>query len=151
MSTPSNYTTIQMLPEDQRFNGENFVSFKAIILPTGRLKGLHLYWEGKINIPKPETKPAESKSTPSKSTTVSSSSPDMPKTTAINDPSPTLLEYELRESVAYLTLWNNIRNPDGLGIPHGLSSSALWTYLEMEFLKVTAIARQRKEDNLRSC
>ncbi|KAJ3818109.1 hypothetical protein F5880DRAFT_1626123 [Lentinula raphanica] len=75
----------------------------------------------------------------------------MPKSTAINDPSPTLLEYELRESVAYLTLWNNIRNPDGLGIPHGLTSSKLWTYLETEFLKVTAIARQRKEDNLRSC
>ncbi|KAJ3832345.1 hypothetical protein F5878DRAFT_713750 [Lentinula raphanica] len=137
MSTPSNYTTIQMLPEDQKFNSKNYVSFKAIILPTGRLKGLHLYWEGKINIPK--------------GTSTKSSPADTPKSTAINDPSPTLLEYELRESVAYLTLWNNIQNPDGLGIPHGLTSSKLWTYLETEFLKVTTIARQRKEDNLRSC
>ncbi|KAJ3832842.1 hypothetical protein F5878DRAFT_634081 [Lentinula raphanica] len=43
MSTPSNYTTIQMLPKDQKFNGKNYALFKAIILPTGCLKGLHLY------------------------------------------------------------------------------------------------------------
>ncbi|KAJ3831763.1 hypothetical protein F5878DRAFT_516662, partial [Lentinula raphanica] len=74
-----------------------------------------------------------------------------PAPTAINDPKPTTLEYELRESVAYLTLWNNIKNPDGLGIPHGLTSHKLWKYLETEFQTVTAIARQRKEDNLRAC
>ncbi|KAJ3770387.1 hypothetical protein FB446DRAFT_647012, partial [Lentinula raphanica] len=133
-----------MLPEDQKFNGENYASFKAIILPTGQLKGLHLYWEGKINIPKNQPKPMES-------TTSTSESKSSTPATAINDPSPTLLEYELRESVAYLTLWNNIQNPDGLGIPHGLSSSELWSHLETEFQKVTAIARQRKEDNLRAC
>ncbi|KAJ3996497.1 hypothetical protein F5050DRAFT_1807705 [Lentinula boryana] len=114
MSTPSNYTNIQTLPEDQKFNGENYVSFKAIIIPTTE------------SLPKITT-------------------------TAINDPSPTILEYELRESVAYLTLWNNIKNPDGLGIPHGMSSDKLWKYLETEFQKVTTIARQRKEDNLRAC
>ncbi|KAJ3794275.1 hypothetical protein GGU11DRAFT_690151, partial [Lentinula aff. detonsa] len=146
MSTPSNYTNIQTLPEDQKFNGENYVSFKAIIIPTGRLKGLHLYWEGRINIPNVElTAPIN----PISSGTAES----LPKitATAINDPSPTILEYELRESVAYLTLWNNIKNPDGLGIPHGMSSDKLWKYLETEFQKVTTIARQRKEDNLRAC
>ncbi|KAJ3969905.1 hypothetical protein EV361DRAFT_997440 [Lentinula raphanica] len=103
MSTPSNYTTIQMLPKDQKFNGKNYALFKAIILPTGCLKGLHLYWEGKINIPKDTTKPTTETTGESKS---------QPTSTAINNPSPMLLEYELRESVAYLTLWNNIRNPE---------------------------------------
>ncbi|KAJ3841738.1 hypothetical protein F5878DRAFT_702798 [Lentinula raphanica] len=146
MSLPSNYTTIQMLPEDQKFNGENYTFFKATILSTGHLKGLQLYWEGKINIPKGSPDPKEDKAMTSTSTpesTIPASAPKLvPSPTAINDPSPTLLEYELRESVAYLTLWNNIKNPNGLGIPHGLSSSELWSYLETEFLKVTAIARQ---------
>ncbi|KAJ3734608.1 hypothetical protein DFJ43DRAFT_1170405 [Lentinula guzmanii] len=104
MSTPSNYTNIQTLPEDQKFNGENYVSFKAIIIPTGRLKGLHLYWEGRINIPNVEL-------TATINPTSSGTAESLPKitTTAINDPSPTILEYELRESVAYLTLWNNIK------------------------------------------
>ncbi|KAJ3963569.1 hypothetical protein EV361DRAFT_813263, partial [Lentinula raphanica] len=103
------------------------------MLPTGRLKGLNLYWEGRI------TNPANNPS-PYPSTTPS----------PINDPNPNPLEYELRESVAYLTLWNNIKNPDGLGIPHNLSSKELWEYLEKEFQTVTSIARQRKEDNLRA-
>ncbi|KAJ3764903.1 hypothetical protein FB446DRAFT_604132, partial [Lentinula raphanica] len=71
--------------------------------------------------------------------------------TAVNDPNPTKLEYDLRESVAYLTLWSNIKNPDGLGIPRGKSSHELWEYLRTEFLQVATIARQRKEDNLRAC
>ncbi|KAJ3754913.1 hypothetical protein EV360DRAFT_27000, partial [Lentinula raphanica] len=71
--------------------------------------------------------------------------------TAVNDPNPTPLEYDLRESVAYLTLWSNIKNPDGLGIPSGLSSHELWEYLKTEFVHVATIARQRKEDNLRAC
>ncbi|KAJ3743839.1 hypothetical protein EV360DRAFT_15649, partial [Lentinula raphanica] len=71
--------------------------------------------------------------------------------TAVNDPNPSTLEYDLRESVAFLTLWTNIKNPDGLGIPRGLTSHELWKYLEVEFLQVATIARQRKEDNLRAC
>ncbi|KAJ3765448.1 hypothetical protein FB446DRAFT_709452 [Lentinula raphanica] len=149
MSTPSNYTSIQMLPEEQKFNGENYVSFRAIILPTGRLKGLHLYWEGQVVVPdssNPDTtsKPSAS-SSPEKSAETASSSP---APTAINDPKPTMLEYEMRKPVAYLTLWNNIKNLDGLGIPHGLMSHKLWKYLKTEFQMVTAIARQWKEDNL---
>ncbi|KAJ3964057.1 hypothetical protein EV361DRAFT_1038030 [Lentinula raphanica] len=104
-----------MLPKEQKFNGENYVSFKAIILPTGHLKGLHLYWEGQVVVPdssNPDTmsKPSASLS-PEKSAETASSSPTP---TAINDPTPTTLEYELCKSVAYLTLWNNIKNPDGL-------------------------------------
>ncbi|KAJ3832705.1 hypothetical protein F5878DRAFT_547765 [Lentinula raphanica] len=127
------------------------------MLPTGRLKGLHLYWEGKVNIPSIELD-ASKKSTPKDAeplsidgTSKSSSTLAQATSTPINDPSPTVLEYELRESVAYLTLWNNIKNPDGLGIPHGMSPDKLWEYLETEFQKVTTIARQRKEDNLRAC
>ncbi|KAF9254373.1 hypothetical protein L218DRAFT_509185 [Marasmius fiardii PR-910] len=102
-SNPSNYTSIQMLPEEQRFDGENFVSWKNTMLPTGRIKGLNLYWEGVVTVPSPPL-------------------PDTPHTpqpystpTAVNDPFPNLLEYRLRESVAYLTIWNNIKNPMGLG------------------------------------
>ncbi|KAJ3832841.1 hypothetical protein F5878DRAFT_666203 [Lentinula raphanica] len=128
----SSYASIQYLPDDQRFNGENFVSFKEIILPTGRLRGLDLYWEGRVTNPHNTPSPYIAPTNPA----------------AVNDPNLTQLEYDLRESVAYLTLWSNIKNPDGLGIPRGLSSHALWDYLRMEFLQVATIARQRKEDNL---
>ncbi|KAF9259812.1 hypothetical protein L218DRAFT_1056309 [Marasmius fiardii PR-910] len=134
LSNSNNYTSIQSLPDDQKFNGENFVSFKSVILPTGRLKGLNLYWEDRIinpnNLP-----------TPYSSTTAA---------TAINDLHPSILEFEIRESVAYLTLWNNIKNPDGLGIPHGLTSKDLWKYLKDEFEQTSEISRQRKEDSLRA-
>ncbi|KAF9254098.1 hypothetical protein L218DRAFT_975932 [Marasmius fiardii PR-910] len=103
------------------------------MLPNGRIKGLDLYWEGKVNIPSPNTP-------------IPYAAPS-----AVNDPSPNPLEYSLRESVAYLTIWNNIKNPSGLGIPSGKTSSELWQYLETEYLLVSQLARQRKEDALRDC
>ncbi|KAJ3973189.1 hypothetical protein EV361DRAFT_948120 [Lentinula raphanica] len=130
MSTPSNYTSIQTLPEEQKFNGENYVSFKAIILTTGRLKGLHLYWDGKVTAQKSQPLPQTSMSSTSEMPTPNKLIPIT--STAINDSSPTELKYELRES-----------NPDGLGIPHGLSSHELWKYLETEFQEVTMIARSK--------
>ncbi|KAF9258363.1 hypothetical protein L218DRAFT_981784 [Marasmius fiardii PR-910] len=99
LSNSNNYTSIQSLPDDQKFNGENFVTTAA---------------------------------------------------TAINDLHPSILEFEIRESVAYLTLWNNIKNLDGLGIPHGLTSKDLWKYLKDEFEQTSEISRQRKEDSLRA-
>ncbi|KAF9263993.1 hypothetical protein L218DRAFT_842603, partial [Marasmius fiardii PR-910] len=71
--------------------------------------------------------------------------------TAVNDPFPNLLKYRLRECVAYLTIWNNIKNPIRLGIPSGKTSKELWSYLEKEYLLVSQLARQRKEDALRAC
>ncbi|KAF9259987.1 hypothetical protein L218DRAFT_832193, partial [Marasmius fiardii PR-910] len=71
--------------------------------------------------------------------------------TAVNNPFPNLLKYRLHESVAYLTIWNNIKNPIGLGIPSGKTSKELWSYLEKEYLLVSQLARQRKEDALRAC
>ncbi|KAF9256271.1 hypothetical protein L218DRAFT_1007562 [Marasmius fiardii PR-910] len=134
-TVPGNYTTIQEVPDDQKFNGENFVLFKSVIIPLGKLKGIHLYWEGKIinpnNVPSPY--PA-----------------DRPAT-SIYDTAPNPSKFELCKAVAYLTLWNNIRNPSGLGIPAGLMSRALWQRMEEEFKEVGALTRQRKEDTLRAC
>ncbi|EEB88899.1 hypothetical protein MPER_13074 [Moniliophthora perniciosa FA553] len=146
MSTGSNYTTIQVLPDEQKLNGENYYSWKDIMLLTGRVKGLDLYWEGKVTIPPPTitVSPPGTTSTDStqgKTTTV----------TAVNDPNPSYLEYTLRESVALLTLWNNIKNPVGLGLSaSNRNSRELWSYLKTEFSMVSNLARQRKEDNLRS-
>ncbi|KAJ3836612.1 hypothetical protein F5878DRAFT_688631 [Lentinula raphanica] len=117
MSTPSNYTSIQTLPEEQKFNGENYVSFKAIILTTGRLKGLHLYWDGKVTAQKSQPLPQTSMSSTSEMPTPNKLIPIT--STAINDPSPTELKYELRES-----------NPDGLGIPHGSKIAGEGGYAE---------------------
>lgn len=130
-SNSTNYTSIQLLPEDQHFDGENYVSWKDTMLLTGRVKGLDLYWEGNVNIP--------SLNTPVPYSTLLS---------AVNDPSPNPLKYQLQELVAYLTIWNNIKNPSGLGIPLGKTSTELWSYLEREFLLVSHLARQHKEDNL---
>ncbi|KAF9263144.1 hypothetical protein L218DRAFT_865602, partial [Marasmius fiardii PR-910] len=134
-TVPGNYTTIQEVPDDQKFNGENFASFKSVIIPLGKLKGIHLYWEGKIinpnNVPSPY--PA-----------------DRPAT-SIYDTAPNPSEFELRKAIVYLTLWNDICNPSRLGILASLMSQALWQRMEEEFKEVGVLAKQRKEDTLRAC
>ncbi|KAF9256059.1 hypothetical protein L218DRAFT_950288 [Marasmius fiardii PR-910] len=115
-NTPSNYTNIGLLPEEQHFDGENYISWKDTMLPNGQIKGLDLYWEGKVHIPSPNT--------PTPYAALS----------AVNNPHPNPLEYSLHESVAYLTIWNNIKNPSSLGILSSKMSSELWQYLEKEYL-----------------
>ncbi|THU81454.1 hypothetical protein K435DRAFT_693570, partial [Dendrothele bispora CBS 962.96] len=98
----------------------------------GRLKGLDLYWEGKIAIPI-ET-----------GITINLSP------TAVNDRNPNQLEYPIRESVSYLTLWSNIKNPTSMGISSKKTSKELWGHLEKEYTVVSKLARKRKEDRLRT-
>ncbi|KAF9266323.1 hypothetical protein L218DRAFT_1017372 [Marasmius fiardii PR-910] len=129
----SNYTKIGVLPEEQHFDGENYVSFQDTVLPNGQIKGLNLYWEGKVHVPSPNTP------TP------------YAAPSAVNNPHPNPLEYSLHESVAYLTIWNNIKNPSGLSIPSSKTSSELWQYLEKEYLLVSQLARQCKKDALKDC
>ncbi|KAF5372634.1 hypothetical protein D9758_005121 [Tetrapyrgos nigripes] len=133
IGNPSNYTTIQELPEDAKFNGENYVSWAVSMLRRAKLKGLHLYWEGQITIP----------TEPSNFDTISP--------TPISSKTPNYLEYEIRESVAYLTIWDNVKNPDSLGFPEGKKSHELWEFLQKEYTLVSHLARQRREDALRSC
>ncbi|THU97011.1 hypothetical protein K435DRAFT_573131, partial [Dendrothele bispora CBS 962.96] len=71
--------------------------------------------------------------------------------TAVNDPSPNELEYPIRESVAYLTLWSNIKSPNTLGLGSKKTSADLWTHLENEFTAVSKLSRKQKEDALRNC
>ncbi|THU98125.1 hypothetical protein K435DRAFT_661505, partial [Dendrothele bispora CBS 962.96] len=130
---PSNFTSIQELPDDEKFNGENFISWKESILRYGRLKGLDLYWEGKVHRP-----------------TTSGITVNL-AATAVNDPNPNELEYPIRESVAYLTLWSNIKSPNALGLGSKKTSSDLWFHLEKEFMVVSKLSRKRKEDALRNC
>ncbi|KAF9265158.1 hypothetical protein L218DRAFT_957857, partial [Marasmius fiardii PR-910] len=49
---------------------------------------------------------------------------------------------------AYLTIWNNIKNPSRLGIPSGKTSSELWQYLETEYLLVNALRDCRYVDGI---
>lgn len=62
--------------------------------------------------------------------------------TPVNDPKPLLLEYNLRESVAFLTIWNNIKDPIGLGLLNyiGKMSKKLWTHMIVEFSTVANYA-----------
>jgi hypothetical protein len=48
---PNGYTTIQELPDDEKFNGENYVSWEDRMIRLGELKGLHLYWSNKVTMP----------------------------------------------------------------------------------------------------
>ncbi|THU84776.1 hypothetical protein K435DRAFT_869920 [Dendrothele bispora CBS 962.96] len=111
----NNFTSIQELPDDEKFNGENFISWKESILRYGRLKGLDLYWEGKVSRP-----------------TMSGITVNL-AATVVNDPNPNELEYPIRESVAYLTLWSNIKSPNTLGLGSKKTSHDLWTHLEDEY------------------
>ncbi|THU83767.1 hypothetical protein K435DRAFT_573455, partial [Dendrothele bispora CBS 962.96] len=70
--------------------------------------------------------------------------------TAVNDLNPNELKYPIRESVAYLTLWSNIKSPNALGLGLKMSSD-LWGHLETEFMVVSKLLRKRKEDSLWNC
>ncbi|KAF5362642.1 hypothetical protein D9758_009556 [Tetrapyrgos nigripes] len=129
----SNYTTIHELPEDAKFNGENYMSWAELMLMRAQLKGLDLYWERQITIP---TKP---------------SSTDILLPTPPNSETPNYLEYRIHEPVAYLTIWDNIKNPDALGFSGEKKSHELWDYLKKEYTLVSHLARQRREEALRSC
>ncbi|KAF9265249.1 hypothetical protein L218DRAFT_997750 [Marasmius fiardii PR-910] len=120
LSTSNNYTSIQLLPDDQKFNGEELCVVQS---------GHPSHWSTQRAQPLLGGLTA----------------------TAVNNPRPNILEFKICESVVYLTLWNNIKNPDGLGIPHGLMSKDLWKYLEDKFEQMSEISRQRKEDSLRAC
>ncbi|KAF5339065.1 hypothetical protein D9758_016454 [Tetrapyrgos nigripes] len=71
--------------------------------------------------------------------------------TAVNNPNPSRLEYMIREPVAYLTIWSNIKNPDSYAFPSGQNSYELWSHLQQEYQAVSPLARQRKEDAFNSC
>ncbi|THU99518.1 hypothetical protein K435DRAFT_658850, partial [Dendrothele bispora CBS 962.96] len=71
--------------------------------------------------------------------------------TAVNGPNPNKLEYPIRELVAYLTLWSNIKSPNALGLGTMKTSSDLWSHLEKEFMVVSKSSRKRKEDALHNC
>ncbi|KAF5333042.1 hypothetical protein D9758_017295 [Tetrapyrgos nigripes] len=116
IGNPSNFTTIQELPDDAKFNGENYVSWKESMEMRGKLKGLHLYWEGQVTEPKDLTVPE-----------------DKLQPTPVSSRKPNYLEYEIRESVAYLTIWDNVKNPDSLGYSGGKKSNELWKFLADEY------------------
>ncbi|THU98521.1 hypothetical protein K435DRAFT_660767, partial [Dendrothele bispora CBS 962.96] len=61
---------------------------------------------------------------------------------------PNQLEYPIRESVAYLTIWSNIKNPTSMGISSKKTSKELWGHLEKEYTVVSKLARKQKEDKL---
>ncbi|THU87699.1 hypothetical protein K435DRAFT_804090 [Dendrothele bispora CBS 962.96] len=53
--------------------------------------------------------------------------------TAVNDRNPNQLKYPIRESVAYLTIWSNIKNPTSMGISSKKTSKELWEHLQKEY------------------
>ena len=133
--TTNDYSNITILPENQWFDGENYVSWRDIMLMVGRIKGLDLYWEGKVIVP-------------SEPILERPMIPKKPIPTAINDPFPSYLEYKLYESIAFITLWNNIKDPVGLGI---LVRGTLWQirkHLKIRYQTVGYPTQQRREDAL---
>ncbi|KAK7468258.1 hypothetical protein VKT23_002767 [Stygiomarasmius scandens] len=129
---PSNYTTINHLPDDEKFDGENWVSWEESITRLGTRKGLQLYWKGDIVIPQHVE------------------AGQIPNSTPVNDRNPNYFEYEIRENVAISTLLENIKNPSALGFDtKGKTSKDLWGWLKEEFESVSQLTRKFKEERLR--
>ncbi|KAK7451112.1 hypothetical protein VKT23_012788 [Stygiomarasmius scandens] len=128
---PSGYISITHLPDDQKFDGENYISWREAMLQLGTRKGLEVYWRGNIVDPMPPEEGETVKSTP------------------INDFHPNYYEISICGSVAIATILENIKNPNALRWDgKDKKSSDLWEWLEMEFKSISALTRKTKEEAL---
>ncbi|PBK79739.1 hypothetical protein ARMGADRAFT_1040595 [Armillaria gallica] len=110
-------TTHQVLPikleDDEKFNGENWATFKMVMMTKGNTHGLVNYWENKVTVP--------------------GATLALLPSTPINSLSPNLLEYAQHESVALALIICNVKDVFSVGInPHKPSHMA-WDILKTQY------------------
>ncbi|KAF9553630.1 hypothetical protein CPC08DRAFT_713565 [Agrocybe pediades] len=136
MSSSSSTNPITLAAEDKLKGYENYAHWKVLMEAHGKPKGLHKYWQNKIVVPADydeseeveldEVEATEENATQETTETSPTSkrpklshpkpSEDKEKTTPLHSTTPSLLEYELRESVALSSILINVVDIYGSGI-----------------------------------
>ncbi|KAF9555165.1 hypothetical protein CPC08DRAFT_781727, partial [Agrocybe pediades] len=172
MSSLSSTNPITLAAEDKLKGYENYAHWKVLMEAHGKPKGLHKYWQNKIIVPADYEEPEEefkldfvkaSEENTTQQTTDTSPtskrpkpsqpkpSDDKEKTTPLHSTTPSLLEYELRESVALSSILINVVDIYGSGIDPSKRSHQVWKALEAQYSRASDHARHMHEEALANC
>ena len=137
----SGLPSLTVLPEDQRFNGDNLLQWKIIMTSLLGSKGLLGYVDGKI--PKPP-KPA---SPPSTSTPADKATPPVAPTPVYSS-TPTLDEWEFRDQLAKAQITLNCTDVTSLAVASDGTAKEVWDSILEEWGKSTDMRRSHAQDAL---
>ncbi|KAG6862453.1 hypothetical protein C0991_011519 [Blastosporella zonata] len=130
-------------PDDQQFDGDNYIAFRDRALLAARARGALGYLNGTITKPplSTPTSTAEDKDTiPTPSTTS--------ETTPWTSNKPSLEEWEARDAWALSLLIYNTKNPIGLGVNMAGTAAEAWRALSDEYDCASEIAAVAAESHL---
>ncbi|KAG6838398.1 hypothetical protein C0991_011919, partial [Blastosporella zonata] len=122
-------------PDDQQFDGDNYIAFRDRALLAARARGALNYLNGTITKPSPPS--------PGTTTTTTESTPWTSHT-------PSLEEWEVRDAWALSLLIYNTKNPVGLGVNMAGTAAQAWKALSEEYDCTSEIAAVAAESHLRS-
>ncbi|KAF9550940.1 hypothetical protein CPC08DRAFT_647743, partial [Agrocybe pediades] len=166
MSSTSSTNPITLAAEDKLKGYENYAHWKVLMEAHGKPKGLHKYWQNKITVPagyeddeeeveepylEAEEEPEPQPQPKPKSSQARKASTQSDKATPLHSTTPNLLEYELRESVALLSILINVVDIYGSGIDPNKRSHQVWKALEAQYGRASDRARNMREEALASC
>jgi hypothetical protein len=132
----SGIPSLTILSEEQKFNGENLLQWKTNMTQLLGLKGLLGYIDG--NIPKPTTKPVDTKKT---DTTT-------PTTSPVYSTTPTLDERVFRDQLARGHITLNCTDVASLGVITTGTAKDAWESIQAEWRKSTDMCRSHAQEAL---
>ena len=131
----SGYTSLTILSEEQKFNGNNLLQWKTNITQLLGSKGLLGYINGNITQPGPETIPLPSETPTSQTTPIYSSSP-------------TLDEWLFRDQLARGHITLNCTDVAALGVITTGTAKEAWESIQTEWGKSTDMRRSHAQEAL---
>lgn len=150
-----------ILPDNEKFDGSNYLEWRETILMACRVRGARGYLEGTIVNPIPapsNSSPSSESSSPNQpaSATATTTSPVTASTpvaqtdTAWTSTSPSAEEWDARDAWCMLAIRQNVKNPIGLGLRTDGTAAEAWASLEKRYNNSNDLARAYAQRELRS-
>src|SRR5258708_11697474 len=134
--TPS----LTILSEEQKFNGENLLSWTTNMIQLLGSKGLSGYIDGKIPLPQPTTQAG--------TTTLTTTSAIAPVTTPVYSTTPSVNEWHFRDQLARGHITLNCTDVAGLGGMATGTAKEAWDSIQAEWGKSTDMRRSHAQELL---
>jgi Reverse transcriptase (RNA-dependent DNA polymerase)/GAG-pre-integrase domain/gag-polypeptide of LTR copia-type len=146
----SGIPSLTILPEEQKFNGDNLMQWKTNIIHVLGSKGLLGYINGKI--PKPTQPPTPPSITPDPDASATeNTTPQVvatPTPTPIYSSTPTLDEWTFRDQLAIGHIVLNCTDVSSLGVKTTGTAKDAWDSIESEWGKSTDMRRSHAQEVL---
>jgi hypothetical protein len=139
----SGIPSLTILPEEQKFNGENLLQWKINITQLLASKGLIGYINGKVPKPGPESIPL-----PADSPTGTPIAQPATSSTPIYSSTPTLDEWIFRDQLARGHITLNCKDVMSLGVMTGGTAREAWDSIQAEWGKSTDMRRSHAQEAL---